>query len=103
MTAREGRNFREIGGPAFGVKLYDPNGGSTNAIETCWSGPNGVGGNSSMIPHRRQEVRPIFFADDLYNVFLRWCRELQHDLIARTTKSNLRRATPAQLVSAPSR
>ena len=50
-----------------------------------------------MIPQRRREVRPIFFADDLYNVFLRWCRELQHDLIARTTKSNLRRATPAKL------
>ena len=56
-----------------------------------------------MIPHRRQEVRPIFFADDLYDAFLRWYRELQHHLIARTTKSNLRRATPAQLASALSR
>ena len=60
MTAREGRNFRKSRGPAFGINLYDPNGGSTNAIETCRSGPNGTGGNSSMIPHRRQEVRPIF-------------------------------------------
>ena len=34
MTAREGRNFRKIGGPAFGINLYDPNGGSTNAIES---------------------------------------------------------------------
>ena len=37
-----------------------------------------------MIPHRRQEVRPIFFAYDLYKRFC-FGRELQHDLIARTT------------------
>ena len=102
MTAREGRNFRKIGGPAFGINLYDPNGLYQRHRDLLVRAER-YRRKFFNDPAQASRGAAIFFADDLYDAFLRWYRELQHDLIARTTKSNLRRATPAQLASALSR